>query len=295
VTDFAIVDGVMKSGIIAGGVSLGDGNDTFNGGANPERVQDGNGADIVSLGGGNDTYIATGNTGADGNDIVNGGAGIDTYDASLASFGVVINLSGVAQVFAPANTATGTDISGTGTAKDTITGFENANGGGGDDIIYGTGAANVLDGGGSGADLLFGLGGNDTLKGGVGMDHLVGGAGKDVLTGGTEADHFVYTALSDSGITAATRDVITDFSQADGDKIDLSAIDANTKTPGNDAFNFIETNVKFTGHAGELRAYWSATGQIIEGDVNGDKKADFSIALNDPTHAITLGSGDFIL
>jgi len=43
------------------------------------------------------------------------------------------------------------------------------------------------------------------------------------------------------------------------------------------------------------RAYWTATGQIIEGDVNGDAKADFSIEIKDPTHAITLTSADFIL
>jgi hypothetical protein len=37
------------------------------------------------------------------------------------------------------------------------------------------------------------------------------------------------------------------------------------------------------------------TSQIIEGDVNGDAKEDFSIEIKDPTHAITLTSADFIL
>ena len=72
-----------------------------------------------------------------------------------------------------------------------------------------------------------------------------------------------------------------------------SPIDANTPTPGIQAFTFIGTNVKFTDHPGQLRAYWTATGQIIEGDVNGDGKADFSIALQDPLHQITLTSADF--
>jgi hypothetical protein len=44
-----------------------------------------------------------------------------------------------------------------------------------------------------------------------------------------------------------------------------------------------------------LHAFWSAIGQIIEGDVNGDKKADFSIEFKDPTHAITLSTSDFFI
>ena len=294
VTDYAIVNGVVKSGTISDVVNLLDGNDTFNGGANPETVQDGDGADIVNLGGGNDTYIATGNRGADGIDVISGGPGIDTYDGNgvlfLATTPEIINLDTVAHNGVAANTATGTDVA--GTAKDSIFGFENARGGSNDDVIFGTAAANVLEGN-AGNDVLYGFGGNDTLNGGAGNDQLFGGAGKDILTGGPDADVFHYTALSDSGITTATRDLITDFSQSDGDKIDLSAIDANTTTPGKQAFTFIGTNVTFTDHPGELRAYRTATGQIIEGDVNGDGKADFSIALQDPLHQITLTSADF--
>jgi hypothetical protein len=55
----------------------------------------------------------------------------------------VINLNNVTNVLA-ANTATGTDIS--GTVKDSIFGFENAKGGAGTDEIYGSAVANVLDG-----------------------------------------------------------------------------------------------------------------------------------------------------
>jgi serralysin len=130
VTDFVIVGDVIKSGTITGFVSLGGGNDTFNGGANPETVLDGDGADIMSLGGGNDRYTATGNNGADGIDTVRGGAGIDTYDASAAISTVQINLDTVAHAgmgLVAANTATGFEIA--GIANDTIFGFENASGG----------------------------------------------------------------------------------------------------------------------------------------------------------------------
>jgi hypothetical protein len=303
VTNFAIVGGVIKSGIITGTVLLSGGNDKFTGGANSEIVHDGTGADVTSLGGGKDKYIANGaSLGENSIDITKGGAGIDTYDASLAVGAVFINLDTVAHDFSPfipgagivaANTAMGTDIA--GSAKDTIFGFENANGGVSSDAIYGTAGANVLDGG-NGDDVLFGFGGNDTLVGGLGGDTLVGGKGKDQLTGGVGGDRFAYSALSDSGIIAATRDLIADF-EPGIDKIDLHLIDADkTNAAGtNDAFQFIGTNTPFTGTAGQLRAFWNAIGQIIEGDVNGDAKPDFSIEIADPTHTITLTSASFSL
>jgi Ca2+-binding RTX toxin-like protein len=303
VMNFAIIGDVIKSGTITGLIDLSAGNDKFFGGASPEFVVSGDGADVVSLGGDKDTYIATGNFGADGIDIVRGGAGVDTYDASAAVMDFNrINLDTIAHDLGPlgpgvalaaANTATGSEIS--GSARDTIFGFENANGGHGIDVIYGSATDDTLLGG-DGGDFLFGFGGNDTLDGGPGNDFLVGGRGKDQLTGGGDADAFVYAALSDSGITASTRDLIADF-ELGLDKIDLTLIDANTTNAAgtNDAFNFIGTNTPFTGTSGQLHAFWSAIGQIIEGDVNGDAKADFSIEIKDPTHAITLASTDFNL
>jgi Ca2+-binding RTX toxin-like protein len=299
-TDFTIVGDVMKSGTITGTISLGEGNDTFTGGGNSETVKDDDGADIVKLGGGSDTYIATGSPGADGIDVVNGGAGVDTYDASLSSFDLSINLDSVAHDLTPlipgtgltaANTATGFDIS--GATKDTITGLENAKAGTGNDSIYGTAAGNALSGGG-GVDALFGFGGKDVLDGGTGSDFLFGGSGKDDLTGGSGTDFFEFTTLSDSGIAAATRDLIADFEQG-SDKIDVHLIDANKTTAGDDAFTFIGNNAPFTGTPGQLHAFWNAIGQIVEGDVNGDKVPDFSIQLKDPTHAITLTGASFNL
>jgi hypothetical protein len=306
VTDYVIIDGVLKSGSIGSVVRLQGGDDKFFGGSNSETVRDGDGADTYVLGGGNDTYSAGGNTGADAIDIVRGGAGIDTYDAaSTGATDCAINLDTVTHDAGPvhpdtgviaANTALGTHVA--GTAKDMIFGFENATGGNGNDLIYGSAAANVLDGGsGFGNDFLFGFGGNDTLTGGLGNDDLIGGAGKDQLTGGAGADTFHYGALSDSGMTVGTRDLIADFEQG-SDIINLSFIDAITTNAAgtNDAFNFIGTNVPFTvGAAGQLHAFWSAIGQIIEGDVNGDAKPDFSIEIADPTHAITLSNTSFVL
>jgi Ca2+-binding RTX toxin-like protein len=64
--------------------------------------------------------------------------------------------------------------------------------------------------------------------------------------GGAGADTFVLSAVSDSAVGYANADLITDFSSAQGDKIDLSAITGGEGT-------FIGTG-EFTHHADEVRA-----------------------------------------
>jgi hypothetical protein len=118
------------------------------------------------------------------------------------------------------------------------------------------------------------------------------------LSGGSGTDYFLYADVKESGLTNTTRDYIEHYDA--NDLISLAEIDANTKNGAatNDAFVFIGTNKTFDGVAGQLRAYWTANGQIIEGDVNGDAKADFSIEIRDPLQNITLSATngvDFIL
>jgi serralysin len=299
VTNFVIdSNGTVHNGTINGVIDLRSGDDKFTGGSQAEVISDYDGADIYNLGGGNDTYIATGNEGSDGIDIVNGGAGIDTYKALSATNPVFINLDTVPHNGLPANRAFGNDVA--GGAADIVTNFENVLGTLFDDIIYGNAADNVLNGI-EGSDELFGLAGNDTLMSGREPTVLDGGRGKDTLTGGHDHDVFKYDSLKDSGVTKATRDVIIDFQHID-DTIDLSGIDANTLVPGDQAFTYLNNGdsiatpaVNFTGAAGELRSYWNAEGQVIQGDVNGDKIADFSIQISDPTHLIHVTSTDFNL
>jgi Ca2+-binding RTX toxin-like protein len=102
----------------------------------------------------------------------------------------------------------------------------NGNGNAGGNVIFGN----------NGNNQLLGLAGNDTVNGGAGDDTLLGGFGKDLNTGSGGLDHIKFNALGESGTTFATRDAINTF--AHGDKIDLSAIDANTNVAGNRAFIF---------------------------------------------------------
>lgn len=145
--------------------------------------------------------------------------------------------------------------------------------------------------GGAGVDKLLGDGGNDYLYGGSGNDKLTGGAGADDLWGGSGADTFIFKSIKETTVLGAGRDTIFDFSTKQKDKIDLSAIDANTTKGGNQAFSFIGTKA-FGGKAGELRYEKAKSDTYIHGDVNGDKVADFTIHLDD---RVSLSKSYFIL
>lgn len=64
-----------------------------------------------------------------------------------------------------------------------------ADGGAGNDTIYGSTNPDDIDGG-PGDDMLYGLDDEDNLDGGDGADLLVGGAGDDALTGGPGTDRY---------------------------------------------------------------------------------------------------------
>ncbi|WP_225771777.1 calcium-binding protein [Inquilinus sp. Marseille-Q2685] len=232
---------------------------------------------------GNDTlYGMDGNDflqGGNGADWLDGGAGIDTVDYNGAA-GVYVNLS------------TGYGYYGEA-AGDRLFNVENVQGTSGyGDTLIGSAVANVLSGYGgndalygyAGNDTLYGMSDNDYLSGGDGNDILSGGAGRDTLAGGGGADRFVFSAPSESAV--ATPDRILDFSHAQADRIDLSAIDANTGVAGNQAFTFGGAG------AGALTYAFSGTDTVISGHVNGDGIADFRIVLSGH---IALVAADFVL
>ena len=74
----------------------------------------------------------------------------------------------------------------------------------------------------AGDTVLVGTSNNDKLSGGEGNDLIHGGLGNDVLTGGDGADVFKFESPKDPAM--AYKDRITDFNQAEGDKIDLSKV-----------------------------------------------------------------------
>jgi Ca2+-binding RTX toxin-like protein len=206
-------------------------------------------------GGGNDTLQG----GLFGDTFI-GGSGLDTVSYSrMGSEGLVVNLS------------TGRASGNFEANGDRFSSVENVTGSKFRDDITGSALANRLNG----------QVGNDFLKGGRGADDLIGGVG---------SDRFVYSGIADSGGLASQRDEIMDFSRAETDRINLSAIDANATKDGNQAFVFIGT--KEFSAAGQLRYLDRGDDVVVAGDVNGDGTADFSLHLHNVANA---AKGDFIL
>ena len=172
--------------------------------------------------------------------------------------------------------------------NDSLTGLD------GDDVLAGGLGSDTLDGGngtdtlngGDGNDILVGGDGTDILDGGAGNDTLNGGLGGDSLTGGPGADKFVF---GPGEITNA--DGILDFNSADKDRIDLSAIDANTALKGDQAFIFIGTD-QFHNIAGELRYTYGNGTVLLQADTNGDGVRDFSLGLSGLS---VIAATDFVL
>jgi uncharacterized delta-60 repeat protein len=129
-----------------------------------------------------------------------------------------------------------------------------------------------------GNDVLTGTAKNDTLSALAGNDILTGGLGADKLTGGLGADIFKYMSIDDSGTTTKTRDTITDFKHSEGDKIDLSAIDADSILPLDQVFKYIGTNPFGADARAQLRLD-PKTG-ILYGSTNADNTPEFSILLS---------------
>jgi len=154
-------------------------------------------------------------------------------------------------------------------------------------------------------DKLDGGGGDDALNGGANGDLLDGGPGQDVLTGGPGGDTFVFGMDGFGGpfstvpyweheSTVSYPDYINDFSQAEGDKIDLFEINFYTQVLyTSQGLHFIGDNA-FSGTAGEFRyeVFGSKNYTAIAGDTDGDGQADFRINV---AGTIDFIASDFLL
>lgn len=232
--------------------------DRLSGNDGDDTLKGGLGNDNLLRGDGADTLF-----GGEGNDQLNGGAGNDHIWGGLGNDRIV-----------------GGD------------GNDSVSGGFGDDRILGNDGNDILSGD-EGNDQIFGGAGDDTIDGGLGNDMINGGPGQDTLTGGLGADTFVFHVNGDTTATVdlSTATTIADFSVLEGDRIQLSDMDADLNVDGNQAFSFLGDG-GFSHTAGELRADVTDGNTYLYGDQNGDGSADFVIRLDG---VVALQTADFVL
>ncbi len=253
----AIIEGTQNSEVIGIGQTTANadtvygmnGNDAIKGLGGTDSLYGGEGNDSISGGDDNDSIY-----GDNGNDALRGDAGNDTIYGGNGTD----RLEGSA----------GNDIlfGGEGNEKGSFSAPD------------GLGGTVAYEGG------LYGGDGNDEIYGGGGDDNIYGGNGTDIMYGGKGADTFFFASVAEIG-KGKTGDLIADFRRKDGDKIDLSAIDAKTGGADN-AFKYIGDS-KFSGKKGELQ-YKNGK---LSGDVDGDGKADFKMFVN----TNKLVADDFVL
>ena len=194
----------------------GAGNDEIQGGAGSDSIYAGSGNNIVDAGSGYDRIAVS-----KGNDIIDGGADVDIIDYSGdigARDGVEITLNDGVDVAADFRRIANRR------ENDIITNIENIVGTGGNDILIGNNADNILLGD-AGNDILDGGAGGDTLYGGAGDDILDGGAGSDTLHGGAGDDTFKFNEIIRfTHPVAGDSFVTTRFNGDEGkDTVDFSA------------------------------------------------------------------------
>jgi len=234
-------------------ITGGGGDDVASGGAGADEIHGGNGNDMLFGGAGDDLIF-----GDDGNDIIEGGAGADRIWAGDGN---------------------DTILSTAGDGNDSYWGGE-----GNDTLDYAAAASNLTvdlgngfmgRGSVSGADV-----GNDTI---YGFENFIGGSGHDVITasslvniidGGLGNDTFCFTSVA-----AADGDTIFGF--APGDRIDFSAIDANTGQAGVQGFTL--TAGSTLSGAGQIVVTHEerdgADVTVIRGNVDANPDADFELTL----------------
>ncbi|MFO1068838.1 MAG: calcium-binding protein [Geminicoccaceae bacterium] len=233
------------------------------------------GNDSLAGGAGNDTLL-----GYEGDDRIDGGTGTGSLDggngfdhltfASLSA-GVTVDLETgiISGTVVSGVIANFEEISGSSRADELIAGEDDARlfGTGGNDTLYGN----------AGDDSLVGGNGNDSVLGSSGDDRLAGGLGLDRFAGNSGADRFVFATTAESGPGAGSRDIIEDFFHDELDRLDLSAIDANTGVSGNQAFVF-RGSLTFNG-AGQVRYAQVGDATLVQASTDSDSAAELEILI----------------
>ncbi|PYE84398.1 hypothetical protein [Pseudoroseicyclus aestuarii] len=236
----------------------GNGGDVISGLAGNDQLFGGNGDDRLYGGGGDDRLLGEAGDdrleGGDGRDMLNGGDGDD----------MIFGGSSAADLRDVIYGGAGNDVIDAGYGNDLIMG-----GAGADSMAGGYGADTVI--GNEGADILTGAAFGDLLYGGDGFDFLNGGFGSDRLNGGAGPDRFYHAGVAGHG-----NDWIQDYAATDGDRLVWGGDPAATAEQ-------FQINLAQTANAGgaaqEAFVIYKPTGQIIWALVDGGAQQDIRLQI----------------
>ena len=253
------------------------GDDTANGGGGNDLIRGGDGADTLNGDAGNDTL-----EGGAGADILNGGAGTDVASYARSTTGVTVNLATGVNSGAEAVGDTYIDIErvdGSSTQADNLTGDAL------DNLLFGLGGADTLNGG-DGNDFLNGGLLDDILNGGEGNDVLVGGSGSDTLNGGNGLDTANYSTsaggininLDTNSVSGgdATGDTLIDIEHIYGSSISADTITGNASNNtlfgfgGVDVLNGLDGNDYLNGGSAADTLNGGEGNDVLVGGTGGD-------------------------
>lgn len=223
-----------------------------------------------------DTLTATptgNNTTTQSSDVLVGTAGDDNFAPSGGN-DTIYGLGGNDTTLAG---GAGNDTIYGGAGNDRITGANDV------DTLYGGSGADDIDGGNQN-DTIYGGSGTDDITGGTGADIIIGGYGADTSDGQGDADTYKFLSLNDTG------DSIVFVSGED--KLDFSAIDANTALVGDQAFVSATASTALVAHG--INWFDDGINTFVQFDNDGNTTtAEFEIEL---TGVVNLSvAGTFVL
>ncbi|KZD21169.1 peroxidase family protein [Tardiphaga robiniae] len=240
-------------------VSGGDGRDVIFAGAGDDQAFGGGQADVIYGDAGADRIFGDG-----GNDLINAGAGDDAVFGGAGNDLIVAEIGDGNDVYFGGDSDGGTDVDTLDMSAATANVTVNLGSG---PLSNGTASSSQ-----TGNDTIWGI---ENVNTGSGNDTITASGAVNVMHGGAGNDTFKFLSAS-----SADGDTVVGFEA--GDRVDLTAIDANVGSAGDQSFTLV-SGATFTA-AGQLAVTFESRADgdftVVQGNIDGNADADFKIEIS---------------